>query len=148
MTDYQLLISDNGSHSPEKWAIATAKQIFPVDDADFVGDLLLEARRKELELIELLAKHHGWHQKDEREKLLAKAEHIVSPLTADAQEITSKVVALMLSSSWGPHFSKPEVQEAVRDVIKTHTITNRYTERSWHADKNPHNHHARKFKEI
>jgi hypothetical protein len=132
----QILITQHGNHSPEKWAVATAQMIFPVYESDLSGEKLLEAKRKELELIELLTKHHAWHQNDEKAKLVENPEHVLSPLSHDPSSITSKIVEMMHGTSWQEHFTHPDVQQAVADTLKSHTMTNRYTERSWHADRN------------
>jgi hypothetical protein len=143
---FQILTSDHGNHLPEKWAIATASQIFPVEDASFTGDRLIQAHRLQLAVIELLAGHHSWHQSNEVEKLKGDPAHINNKLTSDCELVTSGVVSLMQGSPWQDHFNDPVVQDAVREVIRSHTITNRHVERSWHADRNPQCEHARKWK--
>lgn len=148
MAEFQLLVSEHGTHTPDQWAVATTKQVFPVEDAKFTGDKLVDAHRKELALIELFSKHHAWHQSDEKTKLAANAEHIVSPLKTDAKSIVSKVIEIMDGSSWQDHFSQPEVQSAVESVISSHTLTNRDVERSWHADTHPHCEYARQYKDA
>lgn len=150
MAEYQVLITGSGTHSAEKWAVATAKQIFPIADANLTGDNLVEAHRCELALIELLAKHHGWHQDDEQGKLRDDPKHVLSPMKTedDAKSITSLIIAIMDGSPWQDHFSNPEVQTAIQSVIESHTLTNRSVERSWHADRNEHCEYARKYREA
>ena len=143
----QVLISQHGNHSPEKWAVATAAMIFPIDESNLSGERLLEAKRKEMELIELLAKHHAWHQNDEKSKLNDDPSHLLNTIESDAEAITSKVIELMHGSSFQDHFTDIDVQVAVRDLLRSHTITNRYTERSWFADGRRHCEFARRFKE-
>ena len=41
----QVLITNNGTHSPEKWAVATAEHICPIDASAMSDDRLLAAKK-------------------------------------------------------------------------------------------------------
>jgi hypothetical protein len=134
-----VLTTDNGTHSPEKWAMATAGMIFPYDPAT-VGEHLIAAQKLQLAIAEALVPHHEDVQTAERDQLEADAaacyeagqsiDHHLDPAI-------EKVMAAAEGTPWEEHFAKPEVQDAVRQVLGSHFATAQHIERAHHAETNP-----------
>jgi hypothetical protein len=134
-----ILTTDHGTHSPEKWAIATANMIFPYDPAT-VGEHLIAAQKLQIAIAEALIEPHATVQDQERNHLsgdaLARyeAEHDVDDHTDDAVE---RVLVVADGTPWADHFAKPEVKAAIREVVGSHFATAQHIERAHHAQHNP-----------
>jgi len=145
----RVLITNGSSHTPDNWAIATAEQIVQADPS-LVGDRLLAAEKLKISIAEVLSPHHARVQTDERSKLSKSADYILSPHDAHdyIDEIIKDIVAAAKSTPWSAHFSKPEVQTAVRDVVLSHLQSSQHVERLWYADNNPDSHVAQSYKQL
>jgi len=133
----RVLITNNGPHPPETWAMTTAEQIF--DISALAGENLFQAQRFQLGIAEVLMPHHERIQKAERGKLTEDINNLTAPHEVDnhMDKIIEDIVALANGTPWQAHFARPDVQAAVRHVVGTHIITAQHVERLWHADRNP-----------
>lgn len=147
--DVRILVTNGGPHSAEKWAITTASQLIQIG-ADSASVQAIEGRKLELKLIDILEGHHGDVQKHERGQI---EEHGVARLCHDldceCHDLDAKVAEIAAAAQgtiFEEHFSKPEVQQYVRGVLKQHFLTSMDIERSWHADANMHTEEAQTFR--
>lgn len=134
-----VLTTDHGTHSPEKWAMATAGMVFPYDPVT-VGEHLIAAQKLQTQIAEALMPHHDVVQSYEKEQLSSdataryEADHDVDHRTDLA---VADAVSAAAGSPWAEHFAKVEVQNAMRDVIGSHFATAQHIERQHHAMHNP-----------
>lgn len=144
----RILITDNGPHSAEKWAMTSAEELFPMQDAALTGDHLIAAQRFQLDLAELLQDHHGNVQGGEKASLENNEDHCDCAIEID-HHVTDALAAVVEKSKgtvWEAHFAKPEVQQAVVKVLNNHFQTSAHIERLWHADTHGDNGIAQKYK--
>lgn len=134
----RILVTNNGPHPAEKWAMATAQAIFDTS-ALVSGDHSIAAQKFQLSIAEALQPHHQQLQSDEQTKLVADPDYINTPLEASAyaEKVMNDVVGLSKGSPWEAHFARTDVQEEAKKVIADHMMTSQHVERLWHADRNP-----------
>lgn len=132
-----VMATDGGPHSAEKWAVVTAGQLVQIATDD--PQKMIEARKLENKIIEILEGHHDAVQKHERGKI---AEHGVErlkhPINAHEHDLDTKVaeiVAAAKGSQWEAVFALPEKQAYIKQVLGSHFATSMDVERSWHADR-------------
>lgn len=143
----RILITNNGPHPAEKWAMATAQAVFDTS-ALVLGDHSIAAQKFQLSIAEILQPHHTQLQTDEQTKLVANADYINTVLTADdyADRAMTDIVNLSKGSPWEVHFANENVQTEAKKVIASHLMTSQHVERLWHADRNPKNKAAQIYK--
>ena len=144
----RVLKTDGGPHSPEKWAVATAEHICPIDDK-VDGDRLLAAKKLQTAIAEALMPHHDKVQATERGHLHAKGDdHFDNPLdpTQHLDEAMAAIIGAAKGTPWEAHFSQADVQAAIRHEVGTHFASAMDIERQIHADKHPHHPKARAYK--
>jgi hypothetical protein len=144
----KILVTNNGAHPADKWAMTSAEEIFPMQDAALTGEHLIAAQRFQLDLAELLEDHHGNVQAGEKDSLASHDDHCDSAIEIQ-HHVTAALAAVVEKSKgtvWEAHFAKPEVQKAVEVVLNSHFQSSAHIERLWHADKNPDNGAAQKYK--
>lgn len=153
----RIMITNGGTHPPEKHADTTAWKIVdlirvpetPVDPALPEEDrLAIETNREamrqlkatiEPQIAAVLVKHHGAVQHGERGKLkdhghdrlthdLDVADHV------DVDAVLAEVNPLFAGTSVAVHFAKAEVHERLRDILNDDFTHAMKIERSTHAD--------------
>ena len=134
----RILVTNNGTHSPEKWAMTTAEMIFDIGSA-IAGDHLIQAQKLQLAIAEALVPHHDSVQTTEKSRLTDDVSHIHTPHSADEylDDTIASILAAAKGTPWEAHFKRSEVQDAAREVIANHFMTAQHIERLWHADRNP-----------
>ena len=140
-----ILITNGGVHPADKWAAHTAAQIadlIQVDEASESPEAGAARRAKprfELDLADALESHHRGIQESERAALVSGgAERLDAPLavkTDDLDEAVSAVEEAAEGTPFEAHFTDPQVQDVVRQIVGTHFATVMSIERSWHADR-------------
>lgn len=131
-----IMITNDGPHSPAKWAVATAAQIVEIG-TDATSTQAVEARKLELAIIGLLEEHHAAVQEGERgkiavlgtERALDANEHV----TVD--DVVDDIVDASKGSIFEAHFAVVETQKYLADLIASHFATSMDIERKWHADR-------------
>lgn len=134
----RILVTNGGSHPPEKWAMTTAEQVFDIGSS-VAGDRLIQAQKLQLAIAEALMPHYIKAQADERSTLAKDAKNVLSPHDLDAylDKAMKDVVSAAKGTMWESHFANPDVQTAAREVVGNNFITVMHVERLWHADHNP-----------
>jgi hypothetical protein len=137
----RLLITNGGTHPPEKWALTTAEMIFPVADSALVGDHLIAAQRFQLDLAEALVPHHAAVASMEKDKLASVDDHSATSyeLAEHPADVVKHVSQLAKGTPWEAHFADPEVLKAVLDVVQDHFASSLHVERLFYADNHPDN---------
>ena len=143
----QILITNNGVHSPEKWAMITAQSVFDIQST-VQEDRLIEAQKFQILLAEQLQTHHSAAQIEERTALANDAEHILKAFNVSSyvEKMLQAVISVAKGTLWEAHFAMTAVQNAVREVSQDHLFTVHHIERLSHADKNPTCPHATQYK--
>lgn len=134
----RILVTNGGSHPPEKWAMTTAEQVFDIGSS-VAGDRLIQAQKLQLAIAEALMPHYSQAQDDETSRLAEDAKNVLSSHSVDAylDAAMKDVVGAAKGTMWESHFADPDVQAAAREVIGSNFTTAMHVERLWHADRNP-----------
>ena len=138
MNQVGILVTNNGTHSPEKWASASASQVIQIA-AEAAGEQAIEGRRLELKLLDILEGAHAVVQDEERSGLekfgVDRYAHSI-----DVQEHVDGAFSEILAASKGTQFEKHFMNEAVQEHIKEVLVKDMTTEveieRSWHKSRN------------
>lgn len=144
-----VLITNNGVHSAEKWADATAQMIFPVD-ANVEGERLLLARKTQVKVAEALEPHHSTAQSKERDKLNQDADSRMvvglHDVHDDAQAAFNAVCDALKGTPWESKTQDPEWQTIVRNTIGQHMADIQHIERRQFSHGNPGNEKAKAYR--
>jgi hypothetical protein len=133
----RILITNNGTHSADKWAVTSAEMIFPLEDTVMVGERLIAAQKLQTKFAEVLSPHHEVVISDEKTNM-QDSQHFTTPIDAShhVDHAVDEIVAASVGSPWEDHFAKPEVQAAIHDVVQNHMESAQHVERLWHAAHN------------
>jgi hypothetical protein len=142
----RVLITNDGPHPPETWAMTTAEQIF--DISAMAGDRLIQAQKFQLSIAEILMPHHETVQATERDKLGQGIHHLLDGHDVEdyLDTIMKDILVLARGTPWEAHFARPDVQNAARQMIANHIISSQHVERMWHADRHPGSEIAQTYK--
>ena len=144
----QILSTDNGPHSAEKWAMATARELVPTNLVTD-GERLIQALKLQLGVAEALVVHHAAVHTKERAGLAASGgEHLLAPFepAPHTSPALAAVQAAAEGTPWEAHWALSSVLEAAWGVLESHFSTSAHVERSWHADRNPSDPHCAAFR--
>lgn len=144
-----LMITNNGTHPPDKWADVTTEAILNLIDVkeDSVSESAIEARQAKRDLrpvlFDIFNGHHEGVQareKDALAKIKKHAEaraHCEKPLGLheDVPSTLEEVNAALKSTPFAAHFAQPHVQDVLRAIIGQHSATVLDIERRTHADR-------------
>ncbi|TMI98472.1 MAG: hypothetical protein E6G97_25960 [Alphaproteobacteria bacterium] len=167
MQPVALMITNGGPHPADKLAASTAWKIVdlvrisddPIDPK--LPDIdrgAIEANREtfrqartafEAAIAALLEKHHHDVQHHERGKLKEKGNARLEEdhdHEACGSGLCSEVVALTVGTVLQAHFARPETQARVIEILDSSLGHTAHIERSWHADRHPHDDHSKAFK--
>lgn len=131
------MITNGGPHHPMKWAVMTAETIMPIDDS-VEGERLIQAKKLQTAIAEVLTPHHDGVQQRERKGLREKAgDHLEAPFDPIplAKAALTSIVATAKGTPWEVHFNKPEVQNVIGAIISGHFATAMDIERQTYADR-------------
>lgn len=141
----RVLVTNNGAHSADKWAVTTAEMIFPLEDTTIVGERLIAAQKFQTRIAEILSGHHDNNMKEEQSKLDNNPERFNEEFEHDhhLDAAMDELIQAAQESPWADHFKKPEVQRAMREIMSQHMASASHVQRLWHADRNESEHGAR-----
>ncbi len=142
------LVTNNGTHPPEKWAMLIAETIFDLSETSMSGESLLKAQKMRVLIAECLVPHCTNTQNHEKDNLVKAKEHALSPHEVDiyVNNAMNDIVAASKATPWENHFANVDVQHAAKFIIKQNFITIQHIERLWFADKNQGNVAAQTYK--
>lgn len=149
-------ITNNGTHSPEDWAVMTAEIFMPLPDT-MDGGRKLQALKLRAAIAEAMVPHHTKVHTHIRERLKEKGDAHFAELGSqvepevdhyldDAMASVMASVAASKDEKFIAHFNDPEVQAVIRDTIARHFRSHIDVEQQHHADKHPHQPNARAYK--
>lgn len=160
-----IITTDGGPHPAEKLASATAWKIADlvrVSDAapdpalsEIERQAILENRARftaargmlEVQVTQILLRHHSTVQNAERDAL---KEHGSKRLDAShdhaCDSVCAEVVAATKGTALEAHFARPETQARIHEILHLDSAHNAHVERSWHADRHPHDAHSKAFR--
>jgi hypothetical protein len=132
-----VLITNNANtHSPEDWAMASARMIFDVN-TDAESSTRVQALKLQLAMVEYLTKHHAAVQHDEQAKLNtnAKAQYDATghERVENMDEIIAGLQKLAASTPWAKHFNDRETADQMADILHSHFATAENIQRQAHA---------------
>ena len=134
-----VMITNGGTHPPEKWAEQTVAQIIQVSK-EALGDAAIAARRLELRMLDVLETAHAEVQAAEKKLIkdlgLALLEQDIDP-TPHVQKPLDALVEAAAGTPFEAHFAKPEIRDYLRRVLGQHFGTAMHIERSTYGDGFP-----------
>jgi hypothetical protein len=149
---FGILITNNGTHSAEKWASAVASKIITLSP-DISEDHLIAAQRFQATVAEVLVSHHQ-DAKDE----------VVNSLKADsAAHFTAgdlhnpgerlnvcidEIVKASVGTPWENEFKNQEILNGLSAYIGQSLVDLKHVERLTHADNNPNDELAKAYKTL
>jgi hypothetical protein len=130
--------------------MTTAEVVFDLDNTAIVGPTLIQAQKLQLTIAEELMNYFDMVQSNDNNKLVVDPNNILQ--TPDVSETVSAAIVDIAASAvgtpWQAHFSNPDVQAAVAEVLTSHFLTAVHVERLWFADNNPTCEPAQQYKSI
>lgn len=149
----KVMVTNGGPHPPEKWSEQTAEQLVDVIQVEPTYPNYEAALQQKNVLkdkfMAALTPHHTKVQGKERGHLSTKgSEHLASDLDPNEylDEAVAAVNAAVKGSMFEEHFAKPLVQIFIKSTLAGHFASAMHIERSWHADRNPDDQHARAYR--
>lgn len=130
---HKILVTDNGSHPPEKWAMLSAEIIFPTDGIEDESRVLL-ARSTQLAIANALLPIYTTTQDGAWDALSADpGAALAEPInpTNPTEAALVAVLAAVAGTPWEDHFADQAVQGAVLSEIGSHVATVIRIERDW-----------------
>lgn len=139
------MVTNGGSHAPEKWAAESAAQITDViviEPTSIAFDAMTTAKASfEADVETALVGIHDTVQSHEVSALdkhgTDRLVHDLAPEDDHINAAVAAVTAVADKTMFAAHFRKPEVQAFIRSTLGSHFATVKHIERSWVADKNP-----------
>jgi hypothetical protein len=149
-----IMVTNHGTHPPEKWATESAAQIVDVIqiDADSIVYDSMSSEKSKLEgLIEAaLVDHHDVVRNHELECIdCDQHDRLDASTDPEAHHLADAVAAVQACSDqtmFKAHFRKPEVVKFVESTLGSHFATVKHIERSQFADDNIDHPKAQAFK--
>lgn len=126
-----VLITNGGPHSAEDWAMATAEAIFQIEPS-VNGARLLQARRLQTEIAELLINHHQSIIDMERRNLQRNTQEDFS--YGNALAAVQAIAHIAKDTPWEDHINGDPWMQTAHHTILNHMQSMQHVERSWHRD--------------
>lgn len=129
------IVTSGGAHSAQQWAVMSTGQILQINP-QFQGDLAIQARKLELELLGVLERQHKIVQDGEKAVLRDKGTaHLLTPLDPylhiDMAEAVQDIVDKAERTYFKAHFENPEVINHIWYTLGSHFTTSMEIERDW-----------------
>lgn len=134
-----ILVSSNGGHSADQWAVVVGEHIFPVSPA-VEGDRLMAARRVQNAIVEALAPHFQAEITREQANLASSGS---ARLEAgyDSEGATdaayASVCVCLAGTPWEAKPEDPEWARIMKGELACQFNTVQNIERQWHCHRNP-----------
>lgn len=143
----RFLITDNGPHSADVWAQATAEEIFQPDPS-MSPERLTEAKQLQLDIAAILKPLHELVIQGERMSLAQDDDHCdsIKEVGDIAQYGADEIAQAAIASPWANVLRSDDWKAEALKVIRNHMQTAQHVERLWFADQNPENISARTYK--
>lgn len=143
-----VMITNGGTHSPEKWAAMTAGQIIQIGE-QATGTAVAHARKMELKVLDILEDAHREVQEREKEALAQVGPQYLLQDIDPSRYVEKPVIKIIEASAGSPyerHFALEEVKIYLRNLLRQHFGTAMHVERSTFADQIPDNPLAKIYK--
>lgn len=130
-----ILKTDNGEHSPQKWAFATASRLIEVDVNDQAGDRFIAAQDLQTVIMKALVKHHVDAQDTEQSALNANAAaqlQTAIDVQGHVDAAFADVIAAAKGTPWEAEFADPQAQDAIKDLLRKDFEHSKHLKREWH----------------
>lgn len=133
-----IMLTNGGTHPPEKWAVVTAGQIIQIGDNPSIN--AVAARRMELNILNILEEAHGAVQDAEKLAIATKgSDHLdinIDP-TPFIEKPLNAIIAVSKGTPFEAHFANPRIADYLRTLLGQHFGTAMHIERNTFADKIP-----------
>jgi hypothetical protein len=158
----QLLITDNGPHPPDLWAMATADHLVQLDIGKASVKEMRVAQALENDIADAITKHISQVQEAERSDLAENGDdavrvhhdphHYLDEAVADVVRCTHNLKfekdpeSENVARRYERHFGRADVQNLIRQTLREHFSSVMHIEHSWFAGDTPaHKRHRDKY---
>jgi hypothetical protein len=137
---FGILTTDNGTHTPEKWAANAASRIVSISPSAS-QEHQIAAQRLTFQIAEILLKHHEDAHGEITNTLISNADAAFENVTHDpgqrAKNAADQVIAAAKGTAWEEAFNKPEIAGPLHQIIGQSLVDLTHVERLHFSDKNP-----------
>lgn len=134
-----VMITNGGTHPPEKYAAMTAGQIIQIGQG-VTGAQAMFGRRLELKVLDILEDAHREVQADEKKSIETDGSNVLEK-TLDPMPYVDKPLKEIIAASKGTpfeaHFALDTTQDYLRRLLRQHFGTAMHIERKTFADTIP-----------
>lgn len=134
-----IMITNGGTHPPEKWAAMTASQIIKIGEAA-VGPAAVFGRRMELKILDILEVAHTGLQADEKSAIATLGpDHLVKSIdpTPYVAKPVAEITFAAIGTPYEAHFASEQVQTYLQRLLGQHFGSAMHIERKTFADTIP-----------
>lgn len=140
---FGVMITNHGTHPPEKWAVRTAEMLTPIDP-NIDPKREIAALKLRAAIADVLIPHHGKVQSTEKDHLARKGvNHLHDGLlpngAVDASEhvedAVDDIILCAKGTPWEEQFNQPGYRESIAGLVHSHFSTAMDIERQWHVDR-------------
>ena len=141
--------TNGGAHPADYYAGVAAAEIVSIE-ADKEGADVVQGRKLENEIIDILEAAHDKLLAAEQDACEDDHDHVLSelnPYEHGLDEVVGQILEAGKRSKWASHFSSKATESYIRQVVGKHFVTAQYVTRSYHLDNNPDHPHVVSFKQ-
>lgn len=134
-----ILVSNDGSHSADQWAVVTAEHIWGVNPA-VEGDRLMAARHVQNAIVDLLVPHFQSQISSERSNLETEGHARLNADFDTGGEVDAtytEICEVLKGTPWEHKPEDPEWERIMKGEIACQFNTVQHIERQWHCHRNP-----------
>jgi hypothetical protein len=137
VTQARFMVTNGGTHPPEKWALETAEHLVSIGP-DVDGPTLMAATRVKMNIANALVESYADIQTTEKSKLASDpdATH-ASPLGVPDDHlnvIVGKIKEQLANSPWSDMAQDEDAHTLIANHVHGHLMEQQAIERSWHLD--------------
>lgn len=130
MSNFKLLVTNEGKHPASKWAELAADDIVEIS-AQAPTTLMKEAMELRRTLIDLLTRHHQHMMDHEQAQIKAGKHDLDLPYETEehADNVTDEICGLSQGTSFGEHFKQDHVRAYINGVCNKYFKSAKLVER-------------------
>lgn len=137
MTNFRMMITEEGKHPPEKWAQLAADEIIDIS-AKAPAALVREATEFRVKLVHMMTAHHRTMMEQEQRNIAdgKHAMHLPYETEDYASEVVNEICKLAKGTSFEEHFKQDEVWSHLEAVCNRNFKSAMLVERHhFHSEK-------------
>ncbi len=142
-----IMKTDGGPHPADYYAGVAAAELIQIE-ASAVGGDVVQGRRLENQIIDIIEKYHQRILDEEADRVKNHPGRVLftpDPLEYELDACVKEIIEAGKASKWASAFATPNTAATVKAVVGKHMATAIHVTRSWHLDENPEHPHFVEF---